>query len=238
MKQPDVSVLMAVRNGLTAYPDGMLSRVIDQTLQEENVELCIVDDCSTDDTRVWLLSSLDKTRGRFYHLHERRGPAAAYQDATHLATGRYIILQSVRSWYEPGALKAMAEALDSHPEVGFVYGQTRYHGASEHIHVPPPFIKQRFFHNFDSLFGYMYRCEALDAGCEYVSYLEKDGNPIDIADYDFAMQLIVKMGWSGLALRDRLCLHYYYSGQGQQTALVHRHQHEIDAIFRERWGTA
>ncbi|MCI0351248.1 MAG: hypothetical protein L0Z53_17630, partial [Acidobacteriales bacterium] len=65
----------------------------------------------------------------------------------------------------------------------------------------------------------------------------QEGRKIDISDYDFVMQLIVKMGWKGLALRDTLALHYLYSGQGQMSNLVHKYQDEIDKVFRIRWGS-
>lgn len=238
--QPDVSVLMAVYNGLTGYQHGWLVEGICRTMHSGvRVELCVVDDASSDDSWAVLAAGADVEKDMNVGRHAtRRGPAAAYQTAAEMATGRYVILQSVRSWYEPGALKAMVDALDAHPEVGFVYGQTRYHGASDRLHIPPPYQRARFFSAFDSLFGYMYRREALDAGCRYEHYLTRDGVNIDVADYDFIMQLIVDMGWSGLALRDLLALHYHYSGEGQMTNLVHQHQAEINAVFAERWGEA
>lgn len=242
--QPDVSVLMPVYNGLTNYPAGTLEKAIRTTREQEGVavEFCIVNDASMDGSQAWLREcEYFKSPTQIAYIGKsttNRGIADSLDRASCYASGRYIIVQSVRSWYEPGALKAMVDALDGNPEVGFVYGKTQYHGAQEHIYTPPPFIRSRFFTHFDSLFGYMYRREALDAGCRYEGYIEREGKHIDISDYDFVMQLIVKMGWSGLALRDRLCLHYLYSGEGQMTNLVHKYQGEIDAIFRQRWGEA
>lgn len=247
--RPDVSVLMAVYNGIKNYPPNTLYGVLGWGKEagasradfDISVELCICDDASTDDSYTTIRSWTPGvgTRTRKWKRHDaRRGPAAAYQTAAEMATGRYIILQSVRSWYEPGALKAMVDALDAHPEVGFVYGQTQYHGASKARNVPPPFRREQFWSNFVSLFGYMYRREALDAGCRYEHYITREGLNIDIADYDFIMQLIVNMGWDGLALPDLLALHYYHGGKGQMTRKVHKYQAEINAIFTERWGEA
>lgn len=239
MSQPDVSVLMAARDPLTNYPPGQFERAIASMFEQSDVtvQLCIVDDASNDrDYFNAVVSGRgDIKAGGFI---ENSGPAAAYQFAAQMATGRYIILQSVRSWYEPGAFRAMIDVLDSRPDVGFVYGKTQYHGVREDTYTPPPFVRDRFWQSFDSLFGYMYRREALDAGCTYDTYLHRDGRHIDIADYDFMMQLLVKMEWSGLALRDRTVLHYLYSGEGQQTNLVHQYQSEIDAEFRRRWGVS
>lgn len=238
-KQYDVSVLMAAHNPVGSYPEGQFQKAMGTALapRDINVQLCYVDDASSEEVLSPQEAAMCDFGARPVYHKENRGPAAAYQTAAKMATGRYIILQSVRSWYEPGAFKAMVDVLDNNPDVGFVYGQTQYHGARTDLYIPPPYRKQDFQHHLASLFGYMYRREALDAGCEYVSYLEREGKRIDVCDRDFAMQLIVKMGWKGWAMRDKLCLNYLYSGEGQMTNLVHKYQSDIDAIYQERWAS-
>lgn len=236
--QPDISVLIPAYEPFANYPYGQLwsgAAAAYRSMGDVNaVEIVVCDDASPTDGQE--LAEWCKDAGIALVRHEtNRGVAAALNTAAETATGRYIIVQSVRSWYEPGAFRVMVNALDQHPEIGFVYGQTQYHGIDSRRHTPPAFDRARFFRNFDSLFGYMYRREALDI-CHYAPYLEREGRYIDVSDYDFIMQLIVKMEWSGLALRDQLCLHYLYSGTGQMTNLVHKYQREIDQIFRERWG--
>ncbi len=239
MSKPDVSVLMAVYNGLTNYPAGW--RVTDAIMAAVyqsgvSVEVCAVDDASTDGTWAELEAlgwQLDRVR--VMRRTMRRGPAHAYQDAAEMAGGRYCIQQSVRSWYEPGAFAAMVKALDDNPEVGFVYGWTQFHGQRTDLYQPPPFQAEGFLSSFVSLFGVMYRREALDAGCRYEHYLERDGVRLDMSDWDFTMQMICNLGWRGLVL-DEVCLHYYYSGKGQMTERVHRYQDEMNAVFYERWG--
>lgn len=235
MNRPDVSVLMAARNAIVNYPLGMLSKAVFSTVLQKGVavEMCVCDDGSEDDTDEYL-RRMDVRASAFTN---RTGPAMAYHGASRMATGRYCIVQSVRSWYEPGAFARMVKALDDNPDIGFVYGATQYHGARDTLYKPPPFERGRFWRHFDSLFGYMYRREALDAGCQYVGYLDVDGQPVDICDYDFVMQLIAVMGWNGLALPETT-LNYYYSGAGQQTNLVHKYQREIDEVFRQRWGAS
>jgi glycosyltransferase involved in cell wall biosynthesis len=241
--KPRISVLMTVHNGIENYPPGTLHRAIYSTLENEGVKLIVCDDGSEDETPEIIKSLFFEYQYPYQKLFVesnklRQGAAVGYQLAaklnSELVNSQYCILQSCRSWYEPGALKMMADYLDSHPEIGFVYGCTKYHGASERKHTPPPFIKDRFYHNFDSLFGYMYRREALEK-CAYASYFEREGRAIDICDYDFVMQLIERMGYTGYAMRDQLVLNYYYSGQGQMTNLVHKYQQEINEEFRRRW---
>jgi len=229
--KPDVSVLMPAYN-VSSYPPDLESRRPCVNQFGVKWELCLVDDGSTDGG----LDHMKATDALKFARHDtNQGVAAALNTAAGMATGRYFIVQSVRSWYEPGALMAMAAALDDNPDVGFVYGITKYHGAERRMHIPRPFDPANFAPGFDSLFGYMYRREAWDAGCRYHPYIYKEGRHIDISDHDFVMQLIVDMGYRGLALQDRLTLNYYMSESGQMTHLVHRYNDEIYAIFRERW---
>ncbi|MBN1122795.1 MAG: glycosyltransferase family 2 protein [Anaerolineae bacterium] len=237
---PDVSVLMPVYNMRERCPFGLLERAVESTLLRQpgvSVEICLVDDGSADRTPeiVEELQSIYPFLSSFRH-EQNRGIAAALNTAASMAAGRYFIVQSVRSWYEPGVFGEFVDALDQCPDVGFVYGSTQYHGARRTRYLPPPFRRIDFFRHFASLFGYMYRREAWQAGCRYQPYIEREGRNIDISDYDFVMQLIVDLGWEGLALRDTLALHYFYQGEGQMTALVHRYQSQIDAIFRQRWS--
>lgn len=237
---PDVSVLMPVYNAVQNYPEGLFEHVVECTMLRQpgvTVELCIVDDGSIDRTPD-VIAKFGAIYSRVAHIRceENAGIAAALNTAASMATGDTFIVQSARSWYEPGVFCDFVNALDAHQEVGFVYGATRYHGARSTLYTPPPFRREDFYRRFASLFGYMYRRGAWDRGCRYRPCIERDGRHIDVSDYDFVMQLIADLGWKGLALRDQLALHYVYSGEGQMTALVHQHQSDIDAIFHERWG--
>jgi glycosyltransferase involved in cell wall biosynthesis len=240
MRTPDVSVLFPVRQGFANYPPDLFETVVLTTLHETgvNLEICFVDNASTDGTWGELQGLCDHYPNvKIARSVRDEGVAASLNRAASMATGRYLIFQSARSWYQPGALMLMAEQLDERSELGFVYGATQYHGLDERLHTPPRFEADRFRSSFDSLFGYMYRREAIEKGCEYDWYLFKEDQYIDLVDWDFAMQLIVKLGWKGSAL-PFICLHYYYSGQGQMTELVHRYETELMAEFHKRWGNA
>jgi glycosyltransferase involved in cell wall biosynthesis len=243
MSEPDVSVLMAVRNGRTNYPKGAWRENLRTTLfdnRDIRVQLCIVDDASDDNSLdrvvLWFGSRWLESDILIQGLETRQGPAAAYQRAAEMATGRYCILQSARSSYEPGALAAMVRALDGRRDVGFVYGNTRYYGAQERLHRPGPYLSERFLNGYPSLFGYLYRAEAL-VYCGYETVGEFGGVPVDCCDRDFMMQLIMNMGWTGLWL-DRPTLHYYYSGVGQQTTHLHANRLAVSAWYETRWPGA
>jgi glycosyltransferase involved in cell wall biosynthesis len=229
---------MPVYNGIENYPEGTLRNAITSTAGYKGVkvELCLVNDASTDGSQLWIDHYADKdSLVKTSRMLENMGVATSLRRASDMATGRYILVQSVRSWYSPWGVKAMVDALDDNPDIGFVYGQTQYHGARQDRHTPPSFNANDFKRDFVSLFGYMYRREAFEMGAAYEGYIEREGKHIDICDYDFIMQLIYRLGWDGLALRDTLTLNYLYSGAGQMTNLVHKYQVDIDAIFEERW---
>jgi hypothetical protein len=240
--QPDVSILMAHRNGLD-YAHDLLWKGLNNAASHQGVtvELCIVDDASRPEA---FRALSNYTQALAYEpdfstitlrFPERQGAAMAYQMAAQMATGRYCLLQSVRTWYEPGALAEMVRTLDGQRHIHFTYGWTQYHGQGERLHRPPPFHVADFQRCYMSLHGVLYRREAHEQGCKYVSYFEREGLKIDICDYDFMMQMIHGLHWRGMAL-DRLVTHYWYDGEGQMTNYVHRYQADIDAEFQRRWG--
>jgi glycosyltransferase involved in cell wall biosynthesis len=239
-----VSVLVPVYNGIRNYPKGMMLRNLLSTLQnqgEVEIEMCIVDDASEDDTfrRMLGLHLLFDGQVKTLKNSSNRGIAYSLNVAAEVATGDYMIVQSVRSWYEPNCFIKMVKAIEEEPALGFSYGITHYTGAYEARHVPPAFNRESFKRGFHSLFGYMYKSSAITQhGCRYSSYLYKEGKYIDISDYDFIMQLIFELGWEGRDLRSTNTLHYYYQEKGQMTELVHRYQSEIDDIFNRKWKDA
>jgi glycosyltransferase involved in cell wall biosynthesis len=230
-----ISVLFPVYNGLTRYPEGQLRRMLTKTLAEDTaLEIVIVDDGSGDGTADYLREAYrHDPRVNIIALAENGGIAGAMNAAAKAAIGDAFIVQTARSWYEPGALAEMKDALlNSH--AGFVYGYTQYHGISSQLHIPPPFNPADFLTGFASLFGIMYRARAWECGCRYRDGITAEGRHIDVSDYDHALQLIYNCNYTGYVL-PRLCLNYIYSGAGQMTELVHRHQAQLDALMRERW---
>jgi len=237
--RPDVSAIMAAYNVIANYPEGMFWRSALSALNQMGVtvELCIANDGSTDDTGQLIESLAETVRFVQVASHPKnRGPAIAYNTAAGMATGRYMIQLSVRSWFEPGAFQKMTEALDARPDVGFAYGQTRYHGEIERLHIPEVFDPNLFYDSFNSLHGILYRREAWDRGCRYIPFLEREGRHLDFSDWDFAMQMMHVLNWRGLALRDDLIMNYYYGGAAQLTPLTHKYWTELKAMFDQRWG--
>jgi len=239
MGTPDVSILLPVWNGIANYPEGFLQRAIDSVLFQQpsiSVELCIVDDGSTDETAQFLGLLTDKRIKLAHNPH--LGPAATLNDAADMATGRYMIQFSTRTWFELDGLNHLVQALDEHPEAGFAYGRMQLHGVWNFTTNPPPFDRARCWREFRENF-FLYRAEAYHAyGCRYSNYFIKPEGYVGACDKDFLMQMIVNLGWSGIAVPDHLIAHYYRSSDGQLTDLLLKYKQEADQEFFRRWGNA
>jgi glycosyltransferase involved in cell wall biosynthesis len=88
-----------------------------------DVEVIIVDDCSTDDSQR-VAGRLADSEARIRLLfHERnRGHIATYNDGLRYATGDYVVLLSADDVLAPGALARACAVFEAQPAVGLVYG--------------------------------------------------------------------------------------------------------------------
>jgi len=86
-----------------------------------NIEIIIVDDGSTDDTRIvaegWVSHD---PRVRYFRQQNKKLPAAL-NAGHHLAVGDYITWTSDDNRYEPNAIEIMVAFLESEPTFGMVY---------------------------------------------------------------------------------------------------------------------
>jgi len=240
---PRVSVLMPVYN-VSVYPDGWVNRALRSVIVDQSidVELCMVDDCSTDDTQKYIKGIGKPVWLKSGQTEKNTGGEGAVNLAAEMATGDYFILLSCRSWYEPESLTKMANYLDTHPEVGFVYGRTHFHNdrranGGEWLKTPNEFDPQDFKRFFASSFGYMYRREAWDAGMRYgcTIYIPEEDRYMTIADYHMVMNLIFKMNWKGYAMRDTTALHYHFGGEQMNNLLV-KYKARINEEFARLWA--
>jgi predicted O-methyltransferase YrrM len=231
-KRPDVSVLIPAYNASKTIEKAVLSALQQEGIQ---VQVVVVDDFSADDT----YDTVNLLRAKYPNIRlmthsVNQGIADALNTAALNATGRYFIELDSDDTLSGNCLAPMVKALDSNKDVGFVYGQTRYHGGANFLHTPPPYQPKQLYQQFTPLYAFMYRREAWDNGCRYRTLLEKEGRLIGVQDYDFALQLTEHMRWDGLALRDLLVLEYNYH-EGTLTSLLKKYNAECLAAFKARW---
>jgi len=234
-ERPDVSVIMPVYR-ISTYPHAR--KAVDSVLNEPgvNAQVVMVDDGSDDDTyatiqawaaadpRIVALRCDAREREPFDPTDLPANMAGA------AATGRYFVLGTSRSWYEPGALKEMVATLDGNPGVGFVYGWTQYHGDDDKLHQPGPFVAETFRDTFPSLQAFLYRREAWDDGARYRSLKGR----LYPADWDFVNQLIFRRNWRGLCL-ERVTYHHDYDATGSLTAQAAADP-EVTALWQKEWS--
>jgi hypothetical protein len=119
-RRPTVSVVIPCHN----YARFLAAAVGSVTAQTGvDVDLLIIDDCSTDGTRR-LAEALAEADPRIRVVAHTRnvGHIATYNEGIAAAEGEYLVLLSADDLLTPGSLARAAALLDAHPSVGFAYG--------------------------------------------------------------------------------------------------------------------
>lgn len=113
---PQVSVIIPVRNGL-AFIDEAIASALSQSFQD--VEIVVIDDGSTDGD----YDALSNTDPRIRVLHlAGRGVSTARNHGMQVARGELIAFLDADDVWFPGKLAAQVRYMETHPEVGVVFG--------------------------------------------------------------------------------------------------------------------
>ena len=101
MTQPLVSVVMPVYNG-AAY----IKKAVDSVYaQDVPLELLVIDDCSTDNTKEILDSYGDKSGFRYFRNNRNLGAAGSRNLGVREAKGEYIAFLDADDWWAEGKLR-------------------------------------------------------------------------------------------------------------------------------------
>ena len=128
MQTPTVSIITSTYNR-----SGLLRRAIDSVRAQRNAppwEMCIVGDCTPDDTEA-VVASYGDPRLRFYNLPEKSPPIAHGAIAKnhgifHMSRAPWIAYLDDDDEYHPDFLKTMLAALAAHPEFPLAYCRAEY----------------------------------------------------------------------------------------------------------------
>jgi len=112
--EPMVSVIIPTYNRSALLP-AALGSALAQTLAE--VEVIVIDDGSTDDTREVIAPFLDRIR---YLESDHGGPAHARNVGLRASAGRYIAFLDSDDRYLPDKLELQVAFMEAFPEVGMV----------------------------------------------------------------------------------------------------------------------
>lgn len=95
-------------------------RTVESVLKQtyENIEVIVIDDGSTDNTRERLASYTDRIK---YIYKENGGACSARNMGIRLATGDYIGLLDCDDMYLPHKIEKSVNYLEKHPDFGFVH---------------------------------------------------------------------------------------------------------------------
>lgn len=208
---PDISVLMPAYNcALT------LERAVRSVMEQPavNVEVVIVDDCSTDNTlKVATRLSQTYPNVKVVKRTENGRIAAALNSGAEVASGKYLMRLDTDDWLNKGALLRLQVALDSNPNVGFVYGGRKYYGRRSDTYMPAPFTREAFDYHNASGYAYMFRRDVWDMGIQWKPLGTFGGAVIDMEDWQH-VHMMLAAGFEGLALTDTLVLHYAFRWDG------------------------
>lgn len=134
-----VSVIIPVYNA-ESYIARCVTSVLDQSYA--NLEVILVDDCSTDSTLSVLRGVLDERNDSRVRLicHERnQGSAAARTTGINAAHGDYMIHVDCDDWVEPDFIAKMtAKAMDCNADIVVCEFNYVYADRNEWKHIPEP----------------------------------------------------------------------------------------------------
>lgn len=140
---PIVSVVIPTYNRAQFLPSSIES-VLEQSYP--HIEILVIDDGSTDDTRKVLEPLQDKIR---YLTSDHQGAAHARNIGMKAASGKYIAFLDSDDTYLPYKLELQVAFMGQHPEVGMVC--TEFSGAYEseckdpsHLIIPPWSVSSTF----------------------------------------------------------------------------------------------
>ena len=114
-----VSVIMPTFN-CGKFIAQSIESVIAQTVTDW--EICIVDDCSTDNTLEVLQPYMEKYPNiRYTRLEKNGGPAVARTEALRMAAGKYVAFLDSDDLWAPDKLEKQVAYLDRYPECQLVF---------------------------------------------------------------------------------------------------------------------
>jgi glycosyltransferase involved in cell wall biosynthesis len=119
---PKVTLMPKISAIIPTYNrSGMVKEAISSVLAqtEPNLEVIVVDDGSTDDTRIVVESLADKRVSYFYK--NNAGPASARNFGLSKATGQYVAFLDHDDLWPPNYLEVMLSRLEKNTEFGAAY---------------------------------------------------------------------------------------------------------------------
>lgn len=131
------------------FNDGStIVETVDSIDEVEPIEVVIVDDGSSDAATISVLADLERRDGvRVVRHAVNRGVAAAMNTGLKAATTPYVFIIGADDLVEPGALAALADALDVNPDAVAAWGTYELFGARSGFRATPAWDPWRVTYN-------------------------------------------------------------------------------------------
>jgi glycosyltransferase involved in cell wall biosynthesis len=121
MSSPTVTALIDTYN-YGHFVEEAIESVLAQDFPADQLEILVVDDGSTDDTR----ARVEKYAGRVKYLYKPNGgQASAFNFGLANAQGDIVAFLDADDYWLPGKLRRVLEAFELHPNAGLVYHAVR-----------------------------------------------------------------------------------------------------------------
>lgn len=219
MTHPRVAVV------IPCFNDGMtVLETLESAQAQENAEIVVVDDGSTDESTLRVLDEI-RARGVRVVRQENAGLAAARMAGVAASTARYVHPLDADDLLTPDALRRLADALDAEPEAVVAWGDIRTFGAIDLPQHRADLLDPWAICHLNQIPGtsLIRRQALLDAG----GWVMKIG----YEDWDLWMAF-AERGWSGVHIDDVTLL--YRIGEGRMLANARHHHEALFAELRQR----
>ncbi len=153
--EPTVTVVVPCYN----Y-GGFVREAVDSVLSQPGVrvDVVVVDDRSTDDSlAVARALEREDSRVRILANDENLGPVDTFNRGLAAATGEFVVRLDADDLLTPGSLRRSVAVMQSHPNVGLVYGHPLHFEGSQ---LPTPRTRATRWLVWDGLTWLRLRCEA------------------------------------------------------------------------------
>lgn len=247
MKKPLVSVIMPVYNG-----EKYIKQAVDSVYaQNVDLELLVIDDGSTDETRTVLEPYMKRSDFRYLLNEKNMGAAGSRNRGVKAAAGEYVAFLDADDWWEEGKLAEQLKVLE---ETGFVIcstGRELVHsdGSSTGKYIP---VKQHITyrellkHNSINCSSVLLRREVAlefpmehdDSHEDYITWLKilkKYGNAVGI-NKPYLKYRLSEGGKSRNKLKSAKMTYkvYRYSGFGRLKSGMYFISYAVNGIWKYR----
>ncbi|MGL4525012.1 MAG: glycosyltransferase family A protein [Spirochaetia bacterium] len=217
---PKVSIIISNYN-YGRYLQQSLESALQQDMPEQDIEIILIDDCSTDTKTRIFLEKYQHPRIKKILLQENVGVVRARNIAIEQATGQYIIPLDADDFFEKDYVRLAAQVLDEQQEVGIVYALGMFTGDATGQWLQP-FDLERVLLEGGTPSGSMFRKKDFQAVGGYHDYMKNGWE-----DWDFWL-CFIERGFKVHTLTQTVGFYYRIKADSRSNDQASKH---IDMLW-------